>query len=66
MVVMVVVMVVMVVGSVCFPSFGFADVRLFILLFFMGVVNFLVWIFSSSTFCRDGFVNTCCLNLTLS
>lgn len=51
--------------SVCvFPSFGFANVRLFISCVFnlLGLDLF----FFSSAFCRAGFRDKYCLNLTTS
>jgi hypothetical protein len=73
----VVVVVVVVVVMVCFcfcmsvsasplVFFSSAGRRLFMVIFFMGVINLIGLKFSGSTFCRFGLVNRYCLNITLS
>jgi hypothetical protein len=46
--------------------FSSAGRRLFMVIFFMGVINLIGLKFSGSTFCRFGLVNRYCLNITLS
>ena len=42
----------------------FVGVRLFVYYVFMGAVASLHWTFPSSTFCKAGFMNRYCSNLT--
>ena len=50
----------------CFPSLGLTGGRIFVALFLWMQLAFLGWSFTSSTFCRAGFVVRYCLNLFLS
>ena len=53
-------------GGRCVSSFGVAILELFVSCVFLGVGELLCWNFSSSIFCRAGFVDRYCLNLVLS
>lgn len=50
----------------CYPSFNFAGLGLFILCVFVGVISLFHWSFPSSTYSGAGSVDRDCLSLSLS